>query len=265
MDDLKTLFTKSHGYFSKRLQFEVVVIIVAILVVFPSIFEKNYAFIVLLIAFALFIANSYTSVRTETLVTFNNETMIMLNKIQAKTNEYINKQLQAKLSPIEKKTLIQSSQMSSLYLDADLIRFIHDILTLAEYNPVEFYKFVKATNNILKIREDVSLLPENTSELFEIAINLKSNAINSLHNFIYTVPKTNVMYDYLQDITTKYNILITRNLDTINTFYKKFLKTNGINTRTKFVSYDRTKPFDQFENHSVIPSKSDNTLLQFYV
>jgi hypothetical protein len=139
-------------------------------------------------------------------------------------------------------------------------------------NPDEFYLFVKGINNILKLRGQIEEFfaqngeyPQNTSEMFDTAIRLKTNTLNNLHNFIYSVPKTGVMYQYIENVLERYNVLITRNLDKIYYYYSENVKTRGIQNSTKFVNFSNTKHFDELDNHTLVSKKNASKIVQFYV
>ena len=104
------------------------------------------------------------------------------------------------------KRIYDSNNLDSLYIDANLIHFLHSIKALSDYNLNEFFELLKGVNSILKIKNDIDeyynangYYPDNTSELFEGSLELRKNVVNNLHNFIYTVPKINKMYKYLSN------------------------------------------------------------------
>jgi hypothetical protein len=80
--------------------------------------------------------------------------------------------------------------------------------------------------------------------MFEQSVMLRSNTINNLHRFIFAVPKTNMMYDYTNKIIKRYMVLISRNTDKIYEYVQDNIKITGVNTSTKFVSYNNTRPYD---------------------
>lgn len=279
LDKLQNLFTNQHGSYFKTLQFETLVIIVFIIIFFTHFFNKSYGFIIILLTFAAFIANSYVNIKTERLSDFNHITLIKLQKLQNAANTTLNNKINLinnsnpnLLTPLERKKLYLSSNLDSLYTDANMIHFLESILPLSKYNENTFYQLLKTTNNILKIKLEIDTYykanqkyPENTSELLEIANQLKTDAINHLHDFIYSIPKIQIMRKYLDDVIDRYSVLINRITDSIHTSYKNNIKQRGINVSTKFVSYNQTKPFDAISNYSVIPNSDPNTLKQFYI
>lgn len=279
LDNLQDLFTNQHGLFFKTLQFESLFIIVFVVIFFTYYFNKTYGFVIILLAFAFFIANSYVGIKTNTLNDFNHITLVKLQKLQNTANMAVNNKLKIinvsnpnTLTQTEKKKLYENSQLDFLYIDANMIHFLESIIPIAKYNELEFYSLLKGTNNILKIKSQIDTYyesnkryPTNTSELFETANQLKTNTINNLHNFIYTIPKSQTMRNYLHDATERYSVLINRVTDSIHQSYKNNIKQNGINASTHFVSYNQTKPFDTISNHSILPGSSDHTLQQFYI
>jgi len=257
-----TLFTQGHGTFSRMLQFEVLVVIFFVAFILTSSFPKTYGFVILLLACAWYIANSYVTVKTEEMSDFNERTMNKLNVIQSKINAIIaekirrfgNHSRRQLLSSEEIAKVYQRNIMESLYMDSNLINFIYSIVDISQFNGDLFYTFVKGVNGILRIRREIEeyheangTYPQNTSEMMESALTLKMNTLNNLHDFIYKVPKSNMMYRYIGAITQRYNILITRNIVKIHKSYTEHIGDVGINNSTKFITLEQTRPYEQVD------------------
>ena len=195
--------------------------------------------------------------------------------------------------------LLERNRLDSMYIDSTMINFLHSLLPLYDYNPDEFYMLIKGTNNILKIRKEIedfykansemtpdpqpakrpsfkdskpihldTLYTQNLSDMFRIAVDLKSNCVNNLHNMIYKVPKTNKFYRYIDNVIDRYIILINRNLKVISEYQLKDIQDSGINVNTQFVYYKGTKPFDASRDQNIVLSKSldqRNALHDLYV
>ena len=320
MDALKNLFLNKHGVYARMLQFETLVIIIFVIFFFTYFFDKNYAFVIILLVFAFYIANNYAQIKESDTSDFNQTTMIKLNQLQDEINKYISDKLananqnqQFHLTKEDISRIYANNVLDSLYIDSNMIHFLHSILPLSEYNQREFYLLLKGTNNIIKIRKEIEefyetnsnanklnydndllaakekskeiswknaalwghksdlqidqlpIFPNNTSEMFSIALHLKTNTVNNVHNFIYTIPKIKKMYDYTNNVIERYNVLISRNTDIIYRYHLNSIKANGINSTTKFVDYNTTKPFDESDNHSIIPNKQHSKLINFYL
>lgn len=274
------LFTNEHGIYARTLQFEVIVLALLVTFCITYFFPSNYAFIIILFVFVMWIVQTYLSIKNTGISDYNKLTMLKLNKIQQAVNKSIQQKLarvntqhpNTKLNVTHYSGLFEKNKLDFLYLDANMIKFIYTLLPLHNWNPEEFYLFVKGINNILKLKGQIEEYysenqeyPQNTSEMFEAAIHLKTNTLNNLHNFIYTVPASNEMYTYIEKVLGRYNILITRNLDIINTYYMDNIKKNGIQNSTKFVNFGNSKHFDEIDNHTLIPQKNTHKLIQFYV
>jgi hypothetical protein len=274
MESLVSLFSKEHGVFAKFLQFEAIALGLLIVSFFTFYFKKSYGFVIILLVFTCYIVNLYTELKDRKVTDMNKVTLIKLQKIQDIVNMDVQKQIvRSKVSQQDvAATLIKSNQLDSLYIDANIIHFMHSISILNEYNPQEFVLFAKGINNILKIRKEIEFFhldnnnfPQNTAQMLESAIELKANTINNLHNFIYAVPKQNSMYLYIDSIIERYNVLITRNLDVIHRYYQEDIRTRGLNSQSRIVNYNQTKHFDLAENHDSVPHKLKHKLIQFYV
>jgi hypothetical protein len=276
MDNLKNLFTKQHGLFFQSLQFKTIIVFLFVIFFFTYYFKNSYGFVIILIVFALFISSSYVDVKKEELSDFNQITLAKLQKLQNFINSVLTNKLRTinkkMLTPLEKQKLYKSNVLDSLYIDANMIHFLESILPMAKYNETQFLLILNGSNNILKIKNEIDTYyksnktyPENTSELFQMANSLKINVINDIHEFIYTIPKNQIMRNYLRDIIDRYSVLIGRISDSIHESYKNNIKQRGINVSTNFVSYNETKPFDTLLNHSTIPELNNNKLQRFYI
>jgi hypothetical protein len=277
--DLQKLFLDQHGSFAKNLQFETIVIFAIVMIVLTQAFERNYGFVIILIVFALYVSNTYVTVKNDKINDFNSITMFKLQTLQSKMYYHINKKLQliqttgtqsVKKSDVDK--MYKASELDSLYIDANLIHFLYSIIKLYEYNDDVYASLLRGTNNILKMKRQIDeyynsngSYPENTSEMFEIALSLRANTINNLHDFIYTVPKTSKMYNYINDSVERYATLISRITDDIHKSYRHNIQLTGINATTKFVNYNTTKHFDPYINHPSTPHKQDEMIIPFYV
>lgn len=276
--DIKNLFLKQHGSFARWLQFETIVVFLIVIIVLTQAFERNYGFVIILLVFALYLANTYVSIKNDKINDFNSITMVKLQTLQSKMYDHINykvglsKTSGQTMSKSDLDKLYKRNELDSMYIDANLIHFLFSIIKLYDYNPDLYFSLLKGTNNILRIQKQIDTFyeanqqyPENTTELLQISLDLRSNTINNLHDFIYTVPKTSQMYSYIGDSSERYATLISRITDTIYQSYKNNIDQRGINTTTKFVSYNTTKAFDPEKNHQVIPGKTNSRNIPFYI
>ena len=271
------LFIKGNGTFERLLQFEVIVVVALTTVTLTYLFSTTYAFVIILLAFLLYVANTYVTVKTNTVLDFNKTTMSKLNVLQSIVNQSLQQHLQLisnsriRLKPNQLRQIQKQAQLDCLYYDANLIHFIYSIKSLADYNLPLFAEFLRGINNILKLRKQIDdykdandEYPENTAQMLEIAMQLRINTINNLHNFIYSVPKVHQMTQYINDVVDRYNLLITRNTDAMYQAHKNDVSQRGINTSTQFVSYDTTKPYENNTNPSIKPGSQPHRLYQFY-
>ena len=269
MDDIINLFTKEHGIYKDMLKFNVILffIIVLFFIVKLNLFN-NSIFLIVAFIFALYATNIYVKVTHDDLTDNNKIISYKLDSLQVKMYDFIKYKIDIStinnqhLSKKDAQKLYDSNKLDSLYIDSNIIVFLYSIIKLYDYNPAEFYLLLKGTNNILKIKNDIEkyyaaegIYPENIHEMLQITLNLKSNCMNNMQNFIYSVPKTNKMYKYIDDIIVTYNILLTNNIKIIHKYHLNHIKQHGINSNTIFIDINVSKPFDQMANHSLIPGK----------
>lgn len=274
MDLINLYNNNSKSIFFKKLQFEIIIIGILIFITI-----HNYITIkqMVILSFTVIILIGVLKIKDDKLKDQNTITMIKLQTIQKTINDYINEKIKkidttTKINNNVIKKMYKAGVLTHLYTDANLIHFIYSIIILNEYNKEEFYKFVKGVNGILKMKDEIEIyykangkFPININEMFETSLLLKTNTINNLHNFIYTIPKEDQMYKYLYNVIDRYTILIKRNIDKIYYYYQKNIKINGVNMSTKFINYNNTKEFYQKDNHYITPSKEQSKLLSFYI
>lgn len=283
MNEIIELFSKGKGQYDKLFQFEVIVFFIIVLFIFSRIFNSNYSSIIILIVFGLYLSNTFVKINNNNLNDTNKQLYYKLQSLQFITYKYIDYKLNLIsyastnksqiLSKKEKQLIYEKNKLDSLYIDANMIEFLYSVKSLSEYNLNEFYLLLKGTNNILKIRKEIEVYfnangyyPDNISQKLEIALDLKKNCINNYQNFIYSIPKTNLMYNYLDSSIQTYSILLNRNINIINNYHKDHNITKGINTQTKFIYiYDTPKPYDSINNKPIVPQKNDFKLIDLYI
>lgn len=239
---------------------KVIAIISLVLFTLTYLFPRNYGFVVIIIIFALWISSNFIRYTQTQINTKNNQIMYHLNSLQEIVNIYIDKQLNkdvsasSKLSNKQINEIYDKNILSSMYIDGNLIEFLYSIKILSNWNDSEFYYLLKGTNNILRLRKEIEeyykesehhMYPDNIFQMTEEALRLRTNTINNLHNFIYNIPKANIMYVYLDKIIQRYMILISRNTDKMYYYTQEHIKKVGINTETKFINYNNIRPYDK--------------------
>lgn len=253
---IDTVFTKNlKDANNKNNLFRIIVIIVLVCFIVTYLFPQNQMYMIILILFALWIANYYIIYNKKDVTNRNNVIMYHLNTLQEMTNVYIDKKLKGKYDKLSKNEIdriYNNNKLDSLYIDSNMIEFLFSIKKLADWSPSEFYLLLKGTNNILKIRNEIEEyynankeFPENIYQMFEQTLILRTNTINNMHRFIFNVPKTHMLFDYVDKIVERYMVLISRNTDKIYQYVQCHIKNIGINTDTKFITYNTIKPYDK--------------------
>lgn len=276
MDDIINLFTKEHGIYNEIFKFRVIIFFIVVLLIFTKIqLTGKSVFVLLSLVLSIYLSNLYVKVNKNELDDTNKLIYFKLQSLQSKTYEYIQYKIKNNLGQkINIDLLYSKNKLDALYIDSNLIVFLYSIIKLSDYNPNEFYLLLKGTNNILKLKNEIEKYfdsnnnyPQNISEMLQNIINLKVNCINNIQNFIYTVPKTNIMYKYIDSIIVEYSVLITKNIKVIHKYHLDYIKQNGINNTTVFVNINSTKGFDSISNYSVIPGKKQNEhkLIDLYI
>jgi hypothetical protein len=267
MDDIINLFVKQHGYYKRIFQFNTLVLFLAFILVFSKIFNWK---ILILIIIALYFTNYYVKINNNDTEDKNKMLYYKYQVLQELTYKYIDYKIKIVGENLhkQKNLLYIKNRLDSLYTDSNLIEFLFSIHQLQQYNPNEFYLLLKGVNNILKIKKEIidnDVYPQNISELLETALELKTNCLNNFQNFIYSVPKTNIMYKYLDNSIITLNILLTKNINEIHKHQQRYNKLKGINTQTKFIYTRGPKHFNPENNKPIKATDNEFKLIDLYV
>lgn len=233
----------------RTLQFESISIFIIIIIIFLILFPKNYGFLIILIVFAGFLTTFFIEQQLTTRDNFNHETKIKLNNLYQIVYN-LSKKKEQSINYFNHSEWISQRLPKYLYLDATMIHFLDSIKDLAKWSDVNFVELLFHTNKLLHLQYMIirsGSIPENIFEIYDTAILVKRDCINTMHNFIYQVPKLNKMYTYVDDITSRYIVLINRNLDEIKAKRDEYIKIKGVNVNTHFNNHNKTAPYDPMD------------------
>lgn len=256
--DITSLFLEKQTTYIKSLQFKTIVLVVIVGFFLTIVYPKNYGFVILLLLFLYLVGNEYIRMSYKQTNEQNKQIHHRLLILQRIIDQYIVDEINKKQSKVIRKDILKRYRLHSLYTDSDIINFLYDIRYFADRNPHEFYLLLKGTNNILFIKKQIEdyymangFYQENVIELIEIAEDLRSRCTNNIHNFIFTIHKSNKFYKYHETVTDRYMLLLRRHFDRLYDYIKIHQYNIGTNTNSKLHIYNvgnSTKPIDPMIN-----------------
>lgn len=288
MDDLINSL-KKHGEFNYYVKIQIVIIFILLMYML----NNNATTVVA----ALILTNLYIKSFVDDTKDMNQQIYMKLQELQIKVYDHVKMKIKRatksglKISNEDKIVIFNKNNLDSLYIDANMIEFLYSIIDLNKYNSESYYLLLKGTNNILKLYNEIdiyyksnkdvhvedkkkrasfrielpekteSLYLENIPEMYNIALDIRRVSINSLHDMIYSVPKNNKMYSYVDKVIERYSVLIDVHLDKIKEYNNDFIKADGINNRTQFLN-DKIRN----NNNPIIPHKNNKyEVLDYYL
>ncbi|NDC95500.1 hypothetical protein EB118_20650 [bacterium] len=263
MDHLVNLYTQYTSDYTRHIKFNTIAIVIVICATMTYYFTDPLTAVVLFV-FGVYVAGLYTKYQMDSVFDMNKKIMIKLDTLQLTVDTYLQEKSKVLGRPVKKRYTLDS-----MYINANLINFLYSILPLYDYNSEQFFLLLVGTNNLLKIQDQLltyyeanGVYPHNTAEMFENALELRKKLLNNMHAFVFKNVNGVMPLPY---IIRRYQVLITRVTDNIHNSYITHQKAKGIDNATLFVSYDETKPFDQYDNYYTIPHKYIDTVLQHYL
>ncbi len=246
MNIVKLIEHKPDSY-SNLLETKSILLFLVIIFTIATIFRQVYFQVIILVVFAGFLVDKYIGIQYDTITDINVTIMSKLDNLQLKMYDYVELNILEKHIKVTQNDILEmkkSVQLDALYINADIIDFLDSISSLNDFNQHQFYKLLKGTNNIMRMRRDAEKYfkanksyPENIQDMFRVSLNLKTKCLNNLQNFIYTIPKNNTFFQYLSDLTETFNTLVTRDIDKLYYYTIDDIKTRGITCSTVFPEY----------------------------
>jgi hypothetical protein len=240
------LFSDDNSIYNVYQRFLVFAIIYSVMAVIFVLIPKYYTIqFVLLLVFGVWIADTFVTLKKKNVTNFNEETLLKLQTIQSKMDEYIDyviSKRNLKITDSGRQRWKDDYLLDYLFTSVDLIHFIYDILPFYDYNPDAFFKFTKGTNNILKLKRQSDdyykangKYLEGIADFVNVSLEIKTNCMNILHDFVYTMPKIPEMFEYHNVIISKYDTIMTKIINDFHGSYKDSIK--DVNKNTKFLRY----------------------------
>ncbi len=171
-ENIQNLFLNKHGSYYRILQFETISIFVIILIFFTFYFNKSYGFVIILIVFALYLSDSYIKVKNNNVENFNEITMVKLETLKEISNKYIENKLKMirnsnpqNMKSADIKRIYDSNNLDYLYIDANLIHFLHSIKALSDYNLNSTLSLPSFSNEIFPVTSTCVFIKAQSSNL----------------------------------------------------------------------------------------------------
>lgn len=237
---------------NNHLKFELMVIAILVIFFFTYYFQfnqlVNVTALLSLVFIVVYIRLDYYNYKISDT---NEQLEYQLNEIQNVLYKYIDDVLEKirysdtnnLMSRSIHKQLLERVQLTWLYTDAKLIRYLYSLLFLYQYNEDSYVQIVIGINNILKIRGELEeyyrsngALPDGVYYFAETAEELQTKVLNFAHTFIYKVPKTYDSEIMTEHIITSLHTLIKPHVQTIKKMSIKQTVQEGVNRTTRFVN-----------------------------
>lgn len=136
-----------------------------------------------------------------------------------------NKEFEVKLSKI-------TPLPEFFHIDVDIIDLFDNISEFKEYNPETWIDLVNATDKVLSLRSDMDKGVAQCVENIQAARMFKTNAVNHMHSFIFSLPSSVVLDQKLKSNLDRLDLLLRRHIDDMVRTCRKQKKLAGPSTAT---------------------------------
>lgn len=246
MEIIKSIESIKSSIYSKQNIWKGILLAIGVVVILTRYFKFDKSIVqgVLLITLPLVIIEMYLKHKSNKLIDLNKVTLYKLYSIQKFVYNYVESQRlkNPNLTEMQIEEVKKKQKLDYMYLDANIINFLYDVLYLNEYNPDVFYLLTKSINNVLHLRymieyyyNKTNKFPENCYTIYE-QINIEIlEAMNYMHSFIFSIPKMNKMYQQHKVLQDRLFILLKRHSQFAKQACILKKQQEGINNDTKII------------------------------
>jgi hypothetical protein len=128
------------------------------------------------------------------------------------------------------------------YMDANLIELVYNLLEFHVHNPEDFQSMVYSIDNVLKLRLDIEMGMNECGMIYDVAVDQKNRALNSLSAILVSIPAQQVLKDKLVSGIKILQLYLQRHVDFIHRVCDKQNKRDGIHAETDFIPTMLEKP-----------------------
>ena len=140
------------------------------------------------------------------------------------------------------------------YIDSNLVEFINEISEYQQYNPVVYRKLILTLDRFLKLVTDMEKDTDGMGELYHVIELYKTNALNTLHSMVYTIPQTEITTKKFNNALKKLEKILNSHLNNVFNYMEHSYSKKQINIDRRFI----------YKNHPKAYNKSHNINYDFY-
>lgn len=113
-----------------------------------------------------------------------------------------------------------------LYIDADLINLLHNIIEYKKFNKKVYTDLLKSIDNFLIVKENISKVSENPNEYISNMEDYYRDSLNNMQSFVYSIPSDPYLDNKMKRSIQRLQLLLKRHTDEV---YR------GLGLTTRFV------------------------------
>lgn len=153
--------------------------------------------------------------------------------------------------------LYDNKELSYFYLDPFLSDLLYNLKELVNYNSYNYGRILLHCNNILAIKNDVSLGLEDIGQNYQNTIMEKQNALNALESCLLSIENSAVFNQKIRSALDLLHSILNKHLNDILTHSRIHIVKNSYNIHTK--------PIDLLKSESIInPHNTKDNLNEFF-
>ena len=161
--------------------------------------------------------------------------------------DYKNKQDQEnKVKSFQESLLLPKPEIITKY--EDVIKYLFSIQDFYVHNPEAYQDMVNGLGNFFRIYEETSVNPKYAGRNYELMVEQKRSAMNSLHSVIYNLPTNEEYTEKLNESISIMEQVLQKYLNKVERIQKLYLYENGYSVDTKLINKSGISAFNSFDN-----------------
>lgn len=148
-----------------------------------------------------------------------------------------------------RKKILQKNKTNSQFIKyfPEIEDFIYNISDIKYYNIDAYYNIIRNIDAFLNIYNDIKIGVKYCKYNYDVAVDMKNNALNHLHSMIITIEENRILNNKLKLSLTILHKLLNKYLNEIIRICNNNIDIDGYSINTSYINKNEFYPANKFD------------------
>tara|TARA_A100001015_G_C15031668_1_gene733642 strand:- start:2218 stop:2892 length:675 start_codon:yes stop_codon:yes gene_type:complete len=153
------------------------------------------------------------------------------------------------ITKYNREELLKKNKISTQFIKKfpEFEDFIYSITDIKNYNLHTYNNIIQNINSFLNIYTDIKFGVNNCKYNYDLAVDMKRNALNNLHSIIINIEENKVLINKLKLLINKLHNILNKYLNKMITICNHNIEKNGYDINTHFINKNELYPANKFD------------------